>query len=213
MAIISKEQIGFETGSFLRVIKVNSEGTFSIELPEPVKRTVGFGVVEAESKDAALRMFGEALKKHRESRSTKRKVILFHIERTAYVWRNDKCVLNATGSGGGRTVAFAKGVALAVAANVFEETRIEMEGDKVRFNYDILPSTLPKSMQEGREIMPVAQLEARNKIDWTEERETFFARLGLAIENIILELEKLDSPETVSALIEAGGFKMLGGPK
>jgi hypothetical protein len=208
MATISSTKIYFGKREFAFVIKCNSDGLFSAAVPPEINEMLGFSTVTGATKRDVEHAFDKALKDYAALNTTKRKVILYDIKSSAYICRDDRCLMNTT------DIPFTNGAAIQIAACVFEEIAIEQPDKSVRYNYEPITSSIPKSVASNtrRELAEGNGRKANNQIEWTQAREDFFTRLGLAIENIILELQKLDSPETINEII-ANKSLQFGAPK
>ncbi len=185
---------------FVRVIYVDSTGTFSSKLPQEVHQAFGGAeevtgttlvAVEREY-DALLAKFGDSLK-------TVTKVILYDLKYNDGYTRSD-----------GTAIHFCSGVAVALQASVCEETLTTNLDGTTSYSYEGLASTIPSAMSYGsghhggslaqhygREMKP-------NRLPWTEEGEAFFASVCSAMLGLIAKLQDMTAtPETLQAFVES----------
>lgn len=204
MPRVSKVKTWFAHEEFERIITVNGEGEFKCVLPEFAAGVLGYGVVTDSTKEAVERKVKKASDDYLNSKATKRKVIIYSIKRSAHIMtgtkENDdwKCILNLG------QVSFTEGIALDFYAGVYEETLFKSaRAEKEHFEYELLPSSLPFSIEPCKCGFLVSGYRAPNQVDWTPEREAFFMQLGLGIEKIMLAFNKIENQSTLLALADA----------
>lgn len=210
MPIINREETFFNGRKFHRIIKVNSAGQFSIGLPQEVAEREGKTCAAGMTRGQALAEYDAMLARYTESKTSTRRVILYSVEMTMSIVRGDKCVFDRS------DVAFTNSeCVIGIAAGNYIETKIITDkGTEYIYKRDENKGNFYRSS-----IYPVRHdafgrmnnLDRPHScaMDWTQEREDFFCRIGLALEQIALELDKLNSPEAVIKMIAAGGFKAL----
>lgn len=185
----------FNGQPFKQVFKVDGSGTFSSTLAPGMFDVLGYGSVISDTLEGCESAVKEAHKAYQEASTQRSKVILYQIKLNAYIWRDDRCVLNQTHMG------FYPGVAVSVVAGVFTERKVA-SGDHVRYFYDLEESHLPKSILCGAKDLarPGERHPAKNRLDWTPELEELFCRVGLGLEAVILQLEQFDRADNLPQL-------------
>lgn len=200
MPTIQRTKYPFENErNFVREVKCDAGGEFTCRLPDTAASLLGRTEVCGRSLKEVLQNFHEAIEEYKAINTTRRRVILYQVKMNAYVFEGEFCVLNRD------DISFTAGVAVAVMADVYEEVKIS--GPKgCQYTYERKDSKLPRSIQKGTQRLaggfykqPFGAL-----VEWSEERELFFCRLGLALERIAMELDKLSSPDKVLGMIAAG---------
>lgn len=202
MAIVSKSQEGGPAGLWTRIIRVDSEGTFSSNLPEVVAQTLGYKEVEGKTKAEVEGKVEDALRLHKESTSEKRKVILFKVE-AKYCVMEDRNGLRlcVDKSGGDFFSDDRQGVSLALSVGVFEETA-RVTGKGRLYEYDLVESSLDRELAP-RDFIPRGWMREpkTNLLPWTQELEDFFFRTAKAVTVLAQALRGLSTPEKVLALV------------
>jgi hypothetical protein len=173
MATLSKTQHPI-TGdpNFMKIVSVDSGGEFKCNLPNAVIRVTGIPYVTGQTKQEVEKKFKEAITKWKDSSTTTKKVILWKIDQDF----------------GG---AFRAGVTINLCASVFTETTVTSDGQS-RITLDEVPNGMPDDLTRR-----ASDMESRIcrdhifRLEWTEEREAFFTRIGqsmLAVASMIKTL-------------------------
>lgn len=210
MPIINRESIYFENAQFARVISVDSKGVFSIKLP-PQVTLAGLGEkVEAPTRDAALRAFGEKLQQYKDSKTSVRRIIAYSFEANARIMdsENERCIMSRS------DITFADtGMILGLSAEVFDEYEIKGSGKGSSYRYEKVDGAIPHSLDFSSRGGPrdyTSDEQWSPQLPYSVEAEQFFAKIGRSLEATILMLNQgFKSPETVTALVAGGGFPLL----
>lgn len=227
MPKVKTETRGFEGRMERFDYHVNAAGEFSCKLPLSVSELLGYGVVKAESLAKCEDKMLEALRAYADAGTTKRKVILYGFKCSAYVWRDERPGKDGPGlvfSNKSSTqcgpevneVSFAHGTALDLWALVAEETKV-VTGPRTTYSYKEISSSIPKGLRCTAYDGGFSHLTKPHEsaLDWTEEREAFFSKMGFALEGLIMGLAGfLHEPEAVDravALTAGSGFRALIG--
>lgn len=197
---------------FVRKVRCNAAGVFHISLPADVAEFVGFAEVTGSSLREAETAFDAVIVRFTEARTETRRVILYEFKATCRVVEPDEELLAKFGSGeeeplgypdGAYCVRFARddisfcdGTALALQCGVYVETVVTARDGSKRYRYKpevskYIPPGLCR-LQSGSRTGPYNS-PLVNRLDWTEQRELFFAKLGLALEALICRLDQLTS--------------------
>lgn len=190
MPVVSKTQHPI-TGdrTFVRIISVDAGGQFKCNLPAAVERVVGQSHVVGTTKAEVERAFSAALKTWRES-STR--------ESTVILWRID----------GDFGASFRTGITLNLCASVFKETVVTSNGSETR-DFDEIGNTLPEELRRGaHEIERLGRYGKSNvcRMEWTPEREAFFAKLGASMQAVAEVLRTLDDVEYAMRCADTGSL-------
>jgi hypothetical protein len=163
MPVNSKsEQFVFGEGKFRKVISCDSKGVFKITLPRTWHSVLGFKEVTGGTLKEAEKAFDAAHETMKSIQNTTRKVIIHKVD---------------------NSVSFAKGAVIAVCASVFEETK-SVSGDVERFIYEEVASAIPWSLKQDARNLVRNYGDQVLGMEWTEERELFFVKLGEAVDKV-----------------------------
>lgn len=179
--------------------KVNSEGTFSIDLSD-IYLQLGKTEVTGRTLAECQGKLNELLKNFRESSTSKRKVILYGLACNIDIWRDDKRVFtNRFSCRAGPVVpevTFAKGIAIDLWASVATESCTAVE-DHRQYSYELHADVLPKSGRLNPNSVRFNHLGEPYKqlLEWSQEREDFFRKIITGLENVCLELSLLCGPQ------------------
>lgn len=201
MAIVSKSQEGGPAGLWTRIIRVDSDGNFSSNLPEVVTQTLNYETVEGKTKKEVEEKVREALKLHEASSTVRRKVILFAVSaKYRVVDETEGFPRLVEESKGDLFDEDRHGVFLSLSAGVFEEiARITEKGR--RFEYEPLKSSLQRDLFP-RDLHPRDRsVQPRNLLPWTQALEDYFANTVKAMTVLAQALKGLSTPEKVLALV------------
>lgn len=211
MPRVSRVQSWFGGHEFYRVINVNSSGQFSCELPQFAHASLGYTTVTGKTKEEVERGVKKAAEDYDSAVATHRKVIIYHIKRSAYVYHgageHKRCVLNL------KEVPFTEGAALDFCVGIYDEVANNYPNREPHYEYNLLESSLPYSVQPDDRNDCLTRYSRGEKIgdaiEWTQEREDFFCKVGLALEHILLGLDVLADQDKTLELADKGTFKLL----
>lgn len=187
---------------FVMRVYCDSTGTFSIRLPPPVIDALSLIKVKHHLFDEAVRSFHECLKRYEHMQQTKRKVIVYKISSNNTIYRGDQVIHKSD------DISFCAGVAVALAAGVYEETTTEKPDGRKAYAYHLVESSLPEGIQQlGRRLVGPQE----HCMPWTQEREVFFGRIGHALETIGMQLTEAARDSDLFAQFANGelNFKLL----
>lgn len=185
------------------VVTCNAEGQFKAEIPQFALGVLGYGTVSGKTIDEVIKKWLEASVHYTETKTKTNKVILYEVEANAYIYRDDRCIARYEDRGSG----FSHGISLNVVAVVCNEIQLTLPNGKVRYNYEeVEDHNLPNSMADMRHFQWGVGRgeEAKSKLPWTQEREDFFAKIGRAMEDVIMQLKQLDDPTRALEIADAG---------
>ena len=192
MAVVSSEAIWFMGSEFKRVIRVFATGVFKIKLPEQLVKLYGDNDVEADTMEAVLDLFGEALKSYEASETETRKVILYDMQ---------------------DDISFSKGLAVAVAAGVCIETSYRIPGETgMKYHYNSVEriDDLPASIRSNDLKPRFGERADDNKcLLWTFELHTFFKDMAGAMETLRHNLLGLKNDPGRIKVLARVGFQLL----
>lgn len=200
MPVISKSKENCLGQQFTRVIKVNADGQFTSNVAPIITATLGVGEVSGASKSEMQRKYAELIERCENAVTTTRKVIVYKYKAHAYIMRDERCVLRRD------DLSFAEGLGICLAAAVFEEVTTN---DLTSYNE--IESSIPESALNCHLAYSTPCKHACNGhlIEWTEDREAFFAKICGAMEALALQMEALSDTSKVCELAEKGGLPML----
>ncbi len=212
MPVVSTEKTKFEGIDFTKVIKVDSDGEFSIELPPLLVKTLQLkdSKVRARTKDLVLGAFSDQCNAYRKAKTTTRKVILYRGEFSAHVMSADgkKALISV------KDVSFSNGMALDIGVGVYDEIKVEHEDNYHSYRYNYVTSDIPKALkiEDTSHVDPSDKRESDTQVlDWTKEREAFFANMGTLLQGLIIKLHDMSEDRKKFAALtnQPGGFKLL----
>jgi len=163
MAIIRTETMWFGGEKFIKRIKVDKDGEFSIKLPPEANDILGYDIVKADTQSQALELFRVALIDYQNAQTTTRKVIIYEV-------KHNTAELNE------KDLHFESGVGLVVTARVYIEHKIRIK-DEDKYNYKKLDFDSDEDLPHGLGVIDFyghADKVHKNAIDWTQERHDFF---------------------------------------
>lgn len=202
MATIKKETIGFNGVAIIREVKCDRKGIFSINLPKDLWEKLGINShIQAKDLDTVLREWDSLVKQFDEAMTSRRKVIVYKLEVTARVYREERPhqpILDKD------EINFTHGLAMDFAAGVFEEEHVKLKGRENKI-YHRTDTSIPYG--SGR--LNHVEYHGRDYqiIDWSPEREEFFANVIGSFETLILRLHEFlgdEKPEKLLKLIDSG---------
>ena len=191
MAVISKSEVSINRKRFKRVVRCDADGSFSCDLPTDIALTLEKKRVTGSSFEECVKKWERSISEHMESCTVRTKVIAYQVSDSDM---------------------FEQGIAVRVAAGVFEEV-VTRGGNFCRIAYEAKKSSLHKEMDCGGKDLVRGIYSSRPPlvIDWTEEREAFFKRIGDALMRVQGELEKLHDPSRALEIIDGGKLLLEGG--
>lgn len=193
MAVVSKtaHPSPGEPG-YLKIVKVDACGEFSIVLPSAVSRALGFNVVKGKTKEAVDQAFKKALADCQAAATRSRKVIGYSIDKSF-------------------DSSFQEGVTVNLAVQVLIEETTTVGGDERKTYQRVRGHSLPAELVRG--TFDYGWPEKAHIIEHTPEREAFFRRLGEALQAVVQQINQLH--DVPCALAYADGrkpFLALPGP-
>lgn len=204
MPVISRTTENLNGVPWKKVVKVDSGGTFEINVPEAVTKAFGTTTVSGSTFEAAQRALNELIERFKAANTRVRRVIIHSVKAKAHIFEPDRSALH-----GERFVfrtdeiSFTDGIALSIEVGVYDETTVEANGH-TSISYEYVKSKLP--VQVAQRYVVQHHREPRAVIEWTQEREDFFVRVVRAMEWLVLEMQKLKDPESLQLIIERGQF-------
>ncbi len=196
MPIISKESVWFDGRKCFRTIRVDRQGTFRIELPSIVCETLGLSHnVFADTREAAIRAFNEALEAYRVSQTKTRKVIVYWFTACCDIQppEQDQDWLKLD------EISFLDGCGLGLLVDVCNEVSNEhttTRGESER-HYRYIRSEdaccIPNAYRRsnGHDHWRDADKPLSNVLAWTPEREQAIAELCRRMDVLITQLHHL----------------------
>lgn len=225
MATFKTETIRLNGKKWKKVIKIFKDGRFEISLPEEFRTVLGIEKISAETLDKVEKKFKDIRKEYEAAVTVSSKVILYEIEYTAYIFGTPAMakVFRAEephdwdSMGRDSDVAlihqsdlhFANGTALSICCDVFEEFRTERPDGSILYRYEPVESSLPAGITSQASHLHRNYRETReeNLLEWTPEREKFFADLGHALDGLIMKLFlHFKTPGSVQEFADSGRF-------
>lgn len=203
MPTISKETIGFEGARFLREIRIDSTGVFTIKTPELVAFAGFPSVVEDKTKDGAIAKFNAAIRDYKNSRTTVRRIVAYHFGASCYIWNGERCIMKR------EDMHFSKGTALELCAQVFDEHETEGKEGNLSYRYVPVESSIPRGLRFTQSYLG-ERARHKEQLPHSPEVEEFFAAIGRSMENLALRLHVgFSEPASVAKLVASGGFPAL----
>ena len=218
-------------------VRVLKDGLFRIKLPTWVAEDINTDEVCDETQAGAIKKYEAAIKAASEARKSVRKVIMTDYRVACRIWDqwplplehpDDNPLLcdaelvlhgNSPDLNHSHQLSFNSGGGLTVYAQVYEETTIKLEGNRVLYKYKYVPSTIPPTLGCGHGVETpsthqVLKGRPAGVIEWTEEAEAFFSGLGHQLDTLILAIHRFlgQKPELIESTIQTGRLPLLGGP-
>lgn len=208
MPVISRERIPFKAkdGSteFVRLIEVNSVGTFSIDLPADVTEALDESRVVGYSRKQVLDAWNDALGRFHVKKAVTKKIIAYNIALKGDFEAPDGRPVNRSWRSWQNNGFHSPGAGLCIAAAVFNETTVTDHKKNEQCRYEPVPSTIPPSI-----TLHIESSHQRNgqrwseQMDWTAEREAFFVRVAQGLERLIGDLcTKFEDSKKVTKLAD-----------
>lgn len=215
MAVVKSWKDRFENKDTVVRVRFSAKtGEFSITLQQKIVDKLGMGsCVSAKTLEDVEKKYWKTIKAYKEAKTTRRKVIAYKVEAQVYIHRVKEGVFFKR-----KDISFADGCGLTVYAEVaIEETHHHTKGEK-HLSYESVEDTLlPCGMCNGDH--GIANQFGRidediHVIDWTLEREKWFAHIGFQLENMVMNVsETLGHEDTDVALQLIDSGHMLMAPK
>jgi hypothetical protein len=192
MPIIQRNKVWFESKEFVQTVKVSAAGEFSVALPAPVATMFGYEILRGATKDEVISKWKSHVEDYSKRQSSTKRVILFEV--------HDR-------------IAFADGLSICITAQEYFETKTIKADGGALFDYDEVNSfnggtELDHALYPDNrgELKRSGRKEAQNKIDSTPERIAFLNKVAKALTRIKAELDKLQKPEDLARIADAGRF-------
>lgn len=194
---------------FIRKTNCDSEGRFSIKLPEEWHETLGYAHVYAESLEKVETAFDKAQKDFTDANTTTLKVILYKIECAADIregkGENSRHLYDT------HQVHFHNGAAIDFGAGVYEEQTVHKPSGDCTYKYIFAESSIPLQ-PHMLDLKPhTGWQRAENQMPWTKERERFFAYISTAMHKLIMQLSEFEDKDKLLDCIDSGRLLTEGG--
>lgn len=210
---VIRTEVGQHNGeSWKKSYRVLRDGLWYINVPPAVARDMQLKDVTGKTMQEAEQKLRAVLAEHLTTKKTTCKVIYYQFEFSCYITKpaipdeeHDFQVVLAS-----QDISFTTGTAVSLAAEVYEETVTLMADGRRLYNYEHIPAKLPRGLRVGRMSGPQREFERPERvIDWTPEREAFFAQIGLALNDLIAKLHQLSSKPAALLKMADSGQKLL----
>ena len=215
MPVVKSWKDGFEgMNTVVRVRFSAKSGLFAIRMQPKIVEKLGIGSdVSADTLDAVEKKYWKTIKDYKEARTTRRKVIAYKVEAQVNIERAEGGVYFKR-----QDISFADGCGLTVYAEIaIEESHHQADGD-IHLSFEHVANTLlPRGMflADHGITQNFGRVDKDIKIiDWTLEREKWFAHVGRQLENMVMNVsETLGNEDTGVALQLIDSGHMLMAPK
>jgi hypothetical protein len=209
MPKVKQESINFEGTTFVSVYSVDGRGLFTVQLPESVRQILNYSCITAATLEACQQEFKNTLQKYYEAQTTTKRVILYEILATAYVWddQKERCLYNE------KDISFCEGCAVSVAAQVFDERAIQSSKGSIHYRYDKVEDCKlnKRAVTYAARFDTWPRTRPEKRLDYTPEREEFFIKISRGLEAVILQLDQLNNTETALQCIDSGILSLTAG--
>lgn len=216
MPVVKTQMAYFAGKPFKKVYSVDAKtGQFYMKLPGELVRLLNISDrVTADKLNELDRQWEALVRQYTSLQTTARKVIIYQYGATASIYEKSSKPAepidpedepNEHPSAWAPTIferddiSFVDGEALSLAVAVFTEHTVHLLDDKQRYRYEFCRSSIPYGAY-ARELTsrfnPTDADHDSSLIEWTPEREAFFASLVLALEGLIMKLHDLTSNKT-----------------
>jgi len=209
MAKVRSETVWIGGKEFHREIRCDRDGLFTANLPDYVVEVLG-GRREmgGPTLEACKSAWEAAVKEYLLSRTTRRRVIVYHVRMCARIQRSGRAVLARSEMG------LSEGMALELAVGVYDEIAVAApRTGVVKYRYEFLDSSIPTAFRITRNALNVPHGDrAPGCVEWTPEAEAWFAALCGGYEALLLKLDRaFASPAQLTAVM-AGDVPLLLAP-
>lgn len=195
MGVAKTAKVWIQGVEFLTVVKVSREGKFTMALPEFVAKVIGQDVVEAQTLWEVEKHFHAAVEASAKANTVVKKVILYEVGLQALIQDAGGKVLVD------RKMSFIEGIGLSVWAEIVEERETTLPGGEKKYRYDKVGS----SLRFPRPQYGTTHGRYEKQMDWTPEREAFFAHICASMEQLILKLSEVcGTIQSLQDFIDAG---------
>lgn len=207
MAVVSTRKKYFFGENFTQRINVRSDGTFYCKIPPKAAEILGCSdKISAETLVDLEREFDRCIDAAVNHDVQESKVILY-------------CIA-LKGSIDGRPkfdeISFCSGLGLSLIAGVFKRLQYKVTKVGLSTKYELLKSSIPESaMTYGSSELGSGYTIPEHDddifcLEWTKEREKFFANAVSGLEDLILKLSECRQPDAILKLSSKKG-KLLSG--
>lgn len=217
MPTISKERIPFPQkngdATFLREIKVSAVGTFTISLPPDVTEAINEDTVYGQTRTEVLEKWDDAIRRFHARKAVTTRIIAYDFSVFGSICNDpsnpQRDLLRRRGTGYFRSND-ARGLGIALAVGVFDQTEVRDAKQKPTYRYAEVLDQFPRSVRliddalnsrDGRKWQA--------QMPWTEERQRFFLRLVTGMEGLVLDLFSLLDEANETARFADGSKKFL----
>ena len=215
MAVVKSWKDRFEGKDTVTRVRFSAKsGMFAIKMEPKLVEKLGIGSdITADTLDAVEKKYWKTIKAYKEARTTRRKIIAYKVEAQVYICREKEDTYFKR-----EDISFGDGCGLTVYAEVaIEESHHQAKG-RVHLSYKhVADSLLPRGMYKSDHgiVKQFGRIdEDIHVIDWTLEREKWFAHVGRQLENMVMNVSETLGSEDVDValqLIDSG--HMLMAPK
>jgi hypothetical protein len=202
MPTITKVQASFGGYRYQRTVKFSLKSRkFIADLPRECTKVLGYWEISAESMKELESRFMQASNDYCSKTAERRKVIVYRIEPHLV---EDNTPLDPECSNG------ADGVGLSVFAAVMNE--LTYESERRHKSYEEVDSSIPVALSHSWSRLDELH-DGYLVIDWTEEREEFFRKLGVALIELVKRChEEFGERDKLMKSIDRG-LRLLPAPK
>lgn len=209
MPVVKTEKIRHNGADFKKIIRIQQDGIFRITLPAAVSKDLAIPEeVKAKTQKEVEDLFDAILKEHTATKKSTKLVIYYSFKDTSYIWDkteveedeeetdldfrrryvDDAELLRKTDD-----ISFVSGTALMLYVAVFQQTATKLADGRVLYSYEHWKSTIPRGFRGGHigEGPCDGTSLPETMMDWTPEREKFFAGLCIAMEDLIMKLAEI----------------------
>lgn len=204
MAVIKSERVPFDGAMYELKINCDAKGVFYINLPPKLSESLGVPArLTASTLIEIQNKWNDLVGQFNGKKTSNRKVIIYKMEIEADFEIGDEHIQI-------RDWVEERGESLKLQVAVYNEEKIELDRRVVR-NYHYMPSSIPTGVRLENERW-LGRNDDVMVIDWTPEREKFFADLVLAFERVLYGLSKvMGDKKKLVKFIDSGQKLLLGG--
>ena len=178
MAVVKQEKIFFDGAEFVKKVYCGVSGIFIITMPKGVQDTMGIETVEGNTMAAVMERWDKVTHEYEQAQTSKRKIIAYNIKTDG-------------------DLSFHEGRALSIWACIYIEVKtIRKVGDNY-IKYNCVPhgENLPGRLHASdfNVSLPGGSFSRDSSIkiiDWTPERQKFFESVHMALDRLIMRLNK-----------------------
>ena len=208
MAVVRTRTLRFNGREYRQVTRVNRDGLFRIKYPEELVKLLGEpDEAVATTQKEVDQIWGARAKEFTEAQTTRRKVIVYRVQIMARLWTEEKLLDRDD-------ISFGHGLGVLLWADVFEEIEVKLAMGS-RYTYErIRDNNLPSSVRHpGKFDLQLGSLGKKesNVMEWTEEREEFFCKVGELMEGLAIKLDDMTKDPELFAVFAQEQKPLLGG--